>query len=1332
MTCSKILKLLALLQKIDVGRPVPNVEWSDSQGQLITADSDKFRIENVGLSTVLTIKRLRAEDRGEFRLRVWNRCGEDCFPISIQITDRPSAPGRPSVQDQNVDSVRLLWSAPTHDGGSPIRYYTVEMCMARDMKWMKAVTTKQPFVTLFNLAADENYLFRVRADNAVGQSEPSEESESVYVRDVSREIEEPKKRNHDEDEPELINYDRLDAKVDLSEHKPIDINHLPSDLQAKYIICEELGQGAYGTVYRAIEKATGKTWAAKMVKVRPGVKREDVLHEITIMNELNHEKLLNLHEAFDLGNEMCLIEEFVSGGELFEKIMEDDSLMSEQEVRDYMHQILLGLQHMHNNQIVHLDLKPENILLKSKNSTEVKIIDFGLARKLDPKKSVKLLFGTPEFCAPEVVNYQPVGLSTDMWTVGVITYVLLSGLSPFLGDSDEDTLANVSVADWDFDDPSWDDVSDVAKDFICRLMMKDKRRRMTVQEALRHPWITGPLLSAFNDLSEYIKKTQSDETSGPLPSRQKKNFMSLKRWSDDLLPIGRLAKRGAIFRRLTMDGVFERNISFETECAPSVKKQLEDIAANVGDLIATLSCNLAGNPEPHITWFKDNREIVLLSPKYQSRFSEGLSELTVKNIEASDAGKYSCRATNDLGSITTTANLIVTKRKADTSPAELAKRRTTKMDGDDGEIEGCAPLFHHVLTDCSVKIGEQKILCVTNTTLPEPAVQWFHNGYRVYESDAGYLLKHDKGRFELTILSATIEEEGHWRVVGRNAFGECESTCMLSIEIPDGHFAPNFDRPLMDLRCEEGDMMRLCVRISSNPPAKVKWYHNGEELSSDRLKLNEDTFGNYTVTAVSALKTDGGEYKCVATNAVGKAHCSCQVRVGEVLARRAKKVDLTKAPRFRMPLANPREIPEGAELVLTCVVTGVPEPTIVWLKGGHRVSTAACEIRTYEGICTLTIASASLTDAGSYTCLAENVHGSTESVSVVHIVQSLKNQRSAPRFVEMLTNRSVLEHEEIQLECAVVGKPPPAITWYKDGLKLMLENRMLQYTDRRGLTRLNIMNAMSKDTGEYTCEASNSSGKDFTHGQLKVISMSLGPVTPSSSRCPSPCSPVPPRRLSGFTKPVITRPLVDAEVTVGCRELMELEVDGSAPLTVEWYQNEKLLAESRTLRTYFDGRVAFLKIYDARHEHHGKYTCKISNKLGDAECGATLTINDEVSEQVPDMPVFMKKLEDVTVEKLGDSASFNCLLRGHPQPKLCWLHNGRAIHNEDPSYQSHAGSAGDASLNIPSVSDHLLGTYTAVATNPFGDAHSSADLKLQVPNKKVSLTRIVEPRQSRN
>ncbi|KIH51671.1 immunoglobulin I-set domain protein [Ancylostoma duodenale] len=348
--------------------------------------------------------------------------------------------------------------------------------------------------------------------------------------------------------------------------------------------------------------------------------------------------------------------------------MEDDMLMSEKEVKDYMRQILQGLEHMHNKQIVHLDLKPENILLKTKTSKDIKLIDFGLARKLDPKKTEKLLFGTPEFCAPEVVNYEPVGLSTDMWSVGVIAYVLLSGLSPFFGATDEETLANVSAADWDFDDAAWDDVSETAKDFICRLMVKDKRKRMTVQQALEHPFIK--------------EKEKALPVRGQLTPQQKRKFMQLRRWSgDDLLPIGRLAKRGAIFRQQSMDGVFERNISFDGDYPPSVKKQLEDIVAYVGDLIATLSCEVDGAPEPRITWFKDEKELNVPSIKFDSQFSEGSAELTVKNIEQADAGTYRCRATNALGSVTTEAKMTVEKRKDKTKPTEDEKetKKTTKV-----------------------------------------------------------------------------------------------------------------------------------------------------------------------------------------------------------------------------------------------------------------------------------------------------------------------------------------------------------------------------------------------------------------------------------------------------------------------------------------------------------------------------------------------------------------------------------------------------------------------------------------------------------------------------
>ncbi|GMR58629.1 hypothetical protein PMAYCL1PPCAC_28824, partial [Pristionchus mayeri] len=482
--------------KLNSGRPAPEVHWFDAQGTEITADNKRFKIDSTADKTILIIKSIDATDRGDFELRIKNRGGEAKCSIPIQVTDRPDPPGRPSIQDQNVDSVRILWSPCMQDGGSPVRHYIVEMKTTSSKSWVKAEVTKQPFTTLFNLVPSEKYRFRVRAENTFGISDPSEESEEVNVRDVTRQVVEPQKKSKLPDEPDYsdVDYEKQDAAIKVDEYKDFDIHRLPTDLQSKYIICEELGRGAYGTVYRAIERATNKVWAAKMVQVRPGVKRETVLHEMAIMNKLHHDKLLHLHEAFDMGTEICLIEEFVSGGELFDKIVEEEALLSESEARDYVHQILLGVQHMHEKDIVHLDLKPENILLKSKQSTDIKIIDFGLARQLDPGRSVKLLFGTPEFCAPEVVNYNPVGLSTDMWTVGVISYVLLSGLSPFLGDNDEETLANVSAGDWDFDDPAFDDISAEAKDFICRLMLKDKRKRMTVGEALRHPWIAVSFL----------------------------------------------------------------------------------------------------------------------------------------------------------------------------------------------------------------------------------------------------------------------------------------------------------------------------------------------------------------------------------------------------------------------------------------------------------------------------------------------------------------------------------------------------------------------------------------------------------------------------------------------------------------------------------------------------------------------------------------------------------------------------------------------------------------------------------------------------------------------
>ncbi|CAG2177625.1 unnamed protein product, partial [Oppiella nova] len=132
---------------------------------------------------------------------------------------------------------------------------------------------------------------------------------------------------------------------------------------------------------------------------------------------------------------------------------------------------------------------PENVLCVTRTGNRIKLIDFGLARRYNKNDKLQILFGTPEFVAPEVVNFEEVGFTTDMWAVGVICYILLSGLSPFMGDSDLETMANVTKAEFDFDDESFDPISDEAKDFISHLLVKDRDQRMTAKQCLNHTWL---------------------------------------------------------------------------------------------------------------------------------------------------------------------------------------------------------------------------------------------------------------------------------------------------------------------------------------------------------------------------------------------------------------------------------------------------------------------------------------------------------------------------------------------------------------------------------------------------------------------------------------------------------------------------------------------------------------------------------------------------------------------------------------------------------------------------------------------------------------------------
>ncbi|EPY76094.1 hypothetical protein CB1_001506009 [Camelus ferus] len=259
------------------------------------------------------------------------------------------------------------------------------------------------------------------------------------------------------------------------EHRVVSVKE--TSTSAGYAVCqhEVLGGGRFGQVHRCTEKATGLSLAAKIIKVKSTKDREDVKNEISIMNQLSHVNLIQLYDAFESKNSFTLVMEYVNGGELFDRITEEKYNLTELDVVLFTKQICEGVHYLHQHYVLHLDLKPENILCVNQTGHQIKIIDFGLARRYKPREKLKVNFGTPEFLAPEVVNYEFVSFPTDMWSVGVITYMLLSGLSPFLGETDAETMNFIVNCSWDFDADTFEGLSEEAKDFVSRLLVKEKR-----------------------------------------------------------------------------------------------------------------------------------------------------------------------------------------------------------------------------------------------------------------------------------------------------------------------------------------------------------------------------------------------------------------------------------------------------------------------------------------------------------------------------------------------------------------------------------------------------------------------------------------------------------------------------------------------------------------------------------------------------------------------------------------------------------------------------------------------------------------------------------------
>lgn len=304
------------------------------------------------------------------------------------------------------------------------------------------------------------------------------------------------------------------------------------DFKKTYTIGKELGKGAFSVVKEAIDKKTKKVNAVKIIKAKSLSARETnkLQREIRVCQSVSsHPNIVGMLDDFIDKEFYYLVFELITGGELFDDIVKRE-FYSEEDASKATRQILDAIHFCHEKGIVHRDLKPENLLLSSKvHPADIKVADFGLAIELEHPTEFSWygFAGTPGYLSPEVIKRESYGKPVDTWAIGVILYILLVGYPPFWDEVQERLYKQIKEGRYDFPKPEWDTVSKSAKELIQRMLTVDPHKRITIAEALDHPWVRGKEASKMHR-QETIKQMAAFNAKRKLRSAVQANIF-LKR-----------------------------------------------------------------------------------------------------------------------------------------------------------------------------------------------------------------------------------------------------------------------------------------------------------------------------------------------------------------------------------------------------------------------------------------------------------------------------------------------------------------------------------------------------------------------------------------------------------------------------------------------------------------------------------------------------------------------------------------------------------------------------------------------------------------------------------
>ncbi|XP_074968536.1 hemicentin-2 [Phalacrocorax aristotelis] len=631
-----------------------------------------------------------------------------------------------------------------------------------------------------------------------------------------------------------------------------------------------------------------------------------------------------------------------------------------------------------------------------------------------------------------------------------------------------------------------------------------------------------------------------------------------------------------------------------------------------------LYCDTSAIPPPRLTWYKDGEP---LYPSPGVLLLLGGRVLQLPAVREEDAGRYTCEAANAAGQDRLHYELeVLTSPAIHGGTGDLAEEVTATVNGS-------------VRFKCEA------------TGHPVPTVSWLWNDIPIMTSPRHQLLE---GGTVLQVAAVEVGDTGSYTCVAENPAGSAEKHFALTVQEAPWIMGANPE----SIDSIVNSSVSLACDVQSHATAEIAWYKDGHVL-----QLGEEvavTPGSHVLHLPHLQLSSSGTYTCVALNAAGRNEKHFILAVHG-------------PPGTEDPLQETLDADMGSPLVLTCQVTGVPAPTVTWLKDGSPLETSP-EQGLVSGGGQLQLSPLQPFHQGRYTCLVRGPGAEMRKDFVVLV-------RVAPRIASMgvPNEHSVLEGGRVRLECQVAGQPTPQISWLKDGQPLGLQPPSRARMSPDGSSLL-LEGLQAADAGAYTCLARNSAGEDTQLHTLSVL--------------------VPPAIERGTDDSEVVRGILFTAVTLECR------ARGSPPLHMSWLKDGLPLRLSPRITLLSAGHV--LRISQAQVSDAGLYTCIASSQAGVADRSFVLQI------QVPPILESPESIEKQMVAE-GSDVTFTCEATGSPAPVVTWLKDGK------PLAQQINVMPGAPRLSLVAVGLGDAGVYSCLVVNEVGEASKAFHLLVMEP-----------------